>query len=78
MGCAPDLKNAILGTKMTPRMMQIPRFLIRGGAEVPPDRPKGELDRVYYSGLHPPPRALVYCLAGSAPGPPAPGNYFYY
>ena len=68
----PDPKNAILGTKMTPRLSIFQDFSSGRCPEVPPGapgRPRGELDCIYCSGLHAPPRDPVYTLPPPAPAP---------
>ena len=75
----PDPKNAILGTKMTPRLSIFQDFSSGRCPEVPPGapgRPRGELDCIYCSGLHAPPRDPVEHLDLPSPGPRPPGDYF--
>ena len=75
----PDPKNAILGTKMTPRLSIFQDFSSGRCPEVPPGapgRPRGELDCIYCSGLHAPPRDPGERLDLPSPGPRPPGDYF--
>ena len=75
----PDPKNAILGTKMTPRLSIFQDFLSGRCPEVPPGapgRPRGELDCIYCSGLHPPPPGPWGHPGPPSPGPRPPGDYF--
>ena len=82
----PDPKNAILGTKMTPRLSIFQDFSSGRCPEVPPGapgRPRGELDCIYCSGLHAPPPGPCGTpwdpgehLDRPSPGPRPPGDYF--
>ena len=75
----PDPKNAILGTKMTPRLSIFQDLSSGRCPEVPPGapgRPRGELDCIYCSGLHTPPRDPLGHLVIPSPGPRPPGDYF--
>ena len=79
----PDPKNAILGTKMTPRWSIFQDFSSGRCPEVPPGapgRPRGELDCIYCSGLHTiPPGTLWITLSGSTPAPgPGEATLYYY
>ena len=79
MASVPDPKNAILGTKMTPRLSIFQDFSSGRCPEVPPGapgRPRGELDCIYCSGLHAPPRDPGGLLVRPSPGPRPPGDYF--
>ena len=64
-------------------MIKNQAFLIRKGPEVPPGGPRcapgspeGELDCIYCSGLHTPPRDPGVHLVDSSPGPRPRGDYF--
>ena len=75
----PDPKNAILGTKMTPRWSIFQDFSSGRCPEVPPGapgRPRGELDCIYCSGLHAPSRDPGEHLDLPSPSPRPPGDYF--
>ena len=78
MASVPDPKNPISGTKMTPRWSIFQDFSFGRCPEAPPGAPgcpRGELDCIYCSGLHAPPRDPVGRLGLPSPGPRPPGDY---
>ena len=79
MGSVPDLKNAILGTQMTPRWSMFESFPSGKAPDAPPGAPKASWTAYTAADCTLPPGTLVNCLDGPAPAPgPGETTFTYY